>query len=110
MSLPVIDTHVQPDSSPLDAWQIGSSGPPSACLCCGSKFDEAEHKIMGPYLEMPYIYVCSWCHEKPYLFFPDKKMDKRFVTIPPGRHAYDRGQSILEATPTTAPAREEERV
>src|SRR5712692_10047316 len=56
----------------LDAWQIGSSGPPAVCLCCGAKFDDGTHRIRGPYLEMPYIWVCQWCWEKPYLFFPDK--------------------------------------
>jgi hypothetical protein len=56
----------------LDAWQIGSSGPPAMCLCCGAKFDDGMHHMRGPYLEMPYIWVCQWCWEKPYLFFPDK--------------------------------------
>jgi len=60
----------------IDAWQIGSAGPPSMCLCCGSKFDEEKHKIRGPYLEMPYIWVCQWCWEKPYLFFPDKVFNR----------------------------------
>lgn len=57
----------------LDAWQIGSSGPPAMCLCCGMKFDDETHRRRGPYLEMPYIWVCQWCWEKPYLFFPDKE-------------------------------------
>jgi hypothetical protein len=30
--------------------------------------------MRGPYLEMPYIWVCQWCWEKDYLFFPDKEM------------------------------------
>ena len=63
----------------LGAWQIGSSGPPAMCLCCGAKFDEGEHRIRGPYLEMPYIWVCQWCWEKPYLFFPDKEA---FTNVP----------------------------
>jgi hypothetical protein len=58
-------------ASGLD-WQIGSITPPTVCLCCGSKFDEGQHKRRGPYLKMPYIWVCQWCWEKPYLFFPDK--------------------------------------
>lgn len=58
----------------LGAWQIGSSGPPVMCLCCGMKFDEGTHRRRGPYLEMPYIWVCQWCWEKDYLFFPDKEM------------------------------------
>ena len=57
----------------LDAWQIGSAGPPAMCLCCGAKFDNGPHRLRGPYLEMPYIWVCQWCWEKPYLFFPDKQ-------------------------------------
>jgi hypothetical protein len=66
----------------LDAWQIGSSGPPAMCLCCGAKFDEGKHRMRGPYLEMPYIWVCQWCWEKDYLFFPDKPMFSN-VNIPP---------------------------
>lgn len=58
----------------LDAWQIGSAGPPAMCLCCGAKFDDGLHRMRGPYLEMPYIWVCQWCWEKPYLFFPDKEV------------------------------------
>jgi hypothetical protein len=55
------------------AWQIGSSKPPTVCLCCGSRFDEGEHKIRGPYLSSPYLWVCQWCWKKDYLFFPDKQ-------------------------------------
>ena len=56
-----------------DAWQIGSTKPPTVCLCCGQRFDRGEHKRKGPYLESPYIWVCEWCWKKPYLFFPDKE-------------------------------------
>ena len=68
----------------LDAWQIGSSGPPAMCLCCGTKFDEGKHKMRGPYLEMPYIWVCEWCWKKDYLFFPDKEMFAKITerTVP----------------------------
>jgi hypothetical protein len=51
---------------------------------------------MGPYLEMPYIYVCSWCHELPFLFFPDKVMKRSLRTVPPNREAIGR-QSKLKA-------------
>jgi hypothetical protein len=57
------------------AWQIGSDKPPTVCLCCGSRFDAFQHLIKGPYLSGPYIWVCQWCWEKPYLFFPDKEND-----------------------------------
>ena len=57
------------------AWQIGSDRPPTVCLCCGSRFDEDEHKLRGPYLSGLYIWVCKWCWTKPYLFFPDKEND-----------------------------------
>jgi hypothetical protein len=75
----------------LDAWQIGSAGPPAMCLCCGARFDEGKHKMRGPYLEMPYIWVCQWCWEKPYLFFPDKEafvnssMQMTAEPVPPPR-------------------------
>ena len=68
--------------SEIEAWQIGSSAPPSVCLCCGMKFDDGKHKIRGPYLKMPYIWVCQWCWEKDYLFFPDKKMKEKYVSAP----------------------------
>jgi len=54
-----------------DAWQIGSSGPPKVCLCCGLPFDE-KRVLKGPYTHGPYIWVCSPCWELPFLFFPDK--------------------------------------
>ena len=68
----------------LDAWQIGSSGPPAMCLCCGTKFDEGKHKMRGPYLEMPNIWGCEWCWKKDYLFFPDKEMFAKITerTVP----------------------------
>jgi len=53
-------------------WQIGSKSPPKVCLCCGTPFDDKEHRMRGPYLTMPYIWVCEWCWRKPYLFFPDR--------------------------------------
>jgi hypothetical protein len=53
------------------AWQIGSKTPPMVCLCCGQPFDNAERKKRGPYLTMPYIWVCEWCWKQPHLFFPD---------------------------------------
>src|SRR3989442_920789 len=71
----------------LDAWQIGSSGPPAVCLCCGMKFDDGTHQMRGPYLEMPYIWVCQWCWEKPYLFFPDK-------VIPAGIESSASGETL----------------
>ncbi len=55
-----------------EAWQIGSSKPPTVCLCCGSRFDEDKHKIRGPYDAGPYRYACEWCWKKSYMFFPDK--------------------------------------
>lgn len=58
------------DPPELLTWQIGSRKPPRVCLCCGEKFDKVR-KQMGPY-KGPYIWVCSECWEKPYLFFPDK--------------------------------------
>jgi len=56
----------------VQAWQIGSQEPPTVCLCCGSKFDDEEHKRKGPYPTSPYVYVCQNCWEKSYLYFPDK--------------------------------------
>jgi hypothetical protein len=54
------------------------------CLCCGAKFDDGEHKMRGPYLEMPYIWVCQWCWKKDYLFFPDREMfTNPSITIAP---------------------------
>lgn len=55
-----------------EAWQIGSIAPPTVCLCCGSRFDEDQHKMRGPYETGPYRYVCQWCWKKSYMFFPDK--------------------------------------
>jgi hypothetical protein len=49
-------------------------------LCCGMKFDDGVHQRRGPYLEMPYIWVCQWCWAKPYLFFPDKDAFKKNAT------------------------------
>lgn len=65
----------------LEAWQVGSSKPPAVCLCCGQKFDDGKRKMMGPYLEMPYIYACKACHDLPFLFFPDKKMKESFTSV-----------------------------
>ncbi len=59
-----------------DAWQIGSTGPPQVCLCCGLPFDRKTRILKGPYLHGPYIWVCSWCWRKPFLFFPDKVLSK----------------------------------
>jgi hypothetical protein len=53
-------------------WQIGSKTPPKVCLSCGQPFDSGKRKMRGPYLTMPYIWVCEWCWKKPYLFLPDK--------------------------------------
>lgn len=89
----------------LDAWQIGSSGPPAICLCCGSKFNDDTHRRRGPYLEMPYIWVCQWCWEKPYLFFPDKVVPSPpetsgFVeTSGPPRSTRDGGSLQLSIVP-----------
>jgi hypothetical protein len=55
------------------AWQLGSPQPPTVCLCCGSRFDEEQHKRRGPYLTGPYVWACEWCWKKDYLFFPDKE-------------------------------------
>lgn len=94
-----------PDSSPADAWQIGSDAPPVVCLCCGSKFDNEKYKRRGPYLEMPYIWVCQWCWDKPYLFFPDKVFnrnsdtpifDERLLTP---KHGSDGGTMHLSIAP-----------
>lgn len=77
------------------AWQIGSDKPPGVCLVCGQKFDDPKAKglrdphgkfrkprtIMGPYLEMPYIWVCKACHDLPFLFFPDKKMKESLISV-----------------------------
>jgi hypothetical protein len=57
----------------IQTWQIGSKEPPTVCLCCGTRFDENEHKMRGPYNTNPYMYVCQTCWAKPYLFFPDKR-------------------------------------
>ncbi len=70
-------------------WQIGSKQPPSVCLCCGEKFDGYKRKCMGPYYTMPYIWVCKECHDKPFLFFPDKKMEKKYITAPPLQDTMD---------------------
>ena len=59
-----------------DAWQIGSTGPPKVCLCCGLPFDRKTRELKGPYLHGPYIWVCKWCWRKPFLFFPDKILGK----------------------------------
>ena len=63
------------------AWQIGSNKPPTVCLCCGTRFDDLQHKRRGPYLSGPYIWVCQWCWEKEYLFFPDKENEFPFQTF-----------------------------
>lgn len=65
------------------AWQIGSKGPPTVCLCCGARFDDGPHKLRGPYSSGPYIYVCEDCWGKPFLFFPDKEITEEGLTKAP---------------------------
>ena len=102
------EIKIDPQGDDLNAWQIGSSGPPGVCLCCGQKFDDPKAKglrdvhgkfrkprtIMGPYLESPYIWVCSSCHALPYLYFPDKMLepiyrDSKAKPAPPGQSFLD---------------------
>lgn len=70
-------------SEDVRAWQIGSKGPPTVCLCCGTKFDDGPHKLRGPYNSGPYIYVCDGCWSKPFLFFPDKEITEDGLTKVP---------------------------
>lgn len=53
-------------------WQLGSKTPPKVCLCCGAAFDKDKRKILGPYYDLPYIWICNECHEKEYLYSSDK--------------------------------------
>lgn len=45
---------------------------PATCPCCGSEFDDYEHKLRGPYKGSPYLYICNQCWKKSFFFFPDK--------------------------------------
>ncbi len=65
-------------------WQIGSKTPPTVCLCCGFRFDNDKRKRMGPYFKSPYIWVCKDCHDKPFLFFSDKRITKDGLVVSDG--------------------------
>ena len=56
-------------------WQVGSKNPPKVCLCCGFTFDAKVRKRMGPYLDAPYIWICSDCYSKDFLHCPGKDTD-----------------------------------
>lgn len=65
-------------------WQVGSKTPPKVCLCCGFVFDDIKRKIMGPYYDSPYIWICTDCHSKDFLHSPDKhysKVDLKSVLV-----------------------------
>jgi len=57
-------------------WQVGSKVPPKVCLCCGIAFNNKDRKMMGPYYDAPYIWICKDCHSKDYLHSPDKVYSK----------------------------------
>lgn len=76
-----LELHLPTKQDDILAWQIGSAQPPAVCLCCGQRFDDDKRKMMGPYLEMPYIWVCKACHDLPFLFFPDKKMKESLISV-----------------------------
>jgi hypothetical protein len=69
-----IDTKEKPLVE-LD-WQVGSKVPPRVCLCCGIAFNSKDRKMMGPYYDAPYIWICKSCHSKDYLHSPDKVYSK----------------------------------
>jgi hypothetical protein len=49
------------------------------CPCCGLPFDK--DKMHGPFRSGPYNYVCDQCWNKPYLYFPDKKVDADLIGL-----------------------------
>ena len=76
-----IELHLPSSQDDVMAWQIGSGKPPAVCLCCGQKFDDDKHEMMGPFLESPYIYACKACYDLPFLYFSGKKMKESLVTV-----------------------------
>jgi len=55
------------------------------CLCCGSPFDDNGHRRKGPYRTGPYKYVCEWCWQKSFLYFPDKEVSLKNGLARPAR-------------------------
>jgi hypothetical protein len=99
-------------SAKVDAWQIGSTTPPSTCLSCGRPFTEKQRKRIGP-INGPYRYVCAVCWGKPFLYFPGKVLAScRECWVKPGascrgRHPRDpsrrKGSRVVFVGPKPLP-------
>jgi hypothetical protein len=94
-------------SPATDAWQVGATGPPATCLCCGKTFTSRTREMMGPYLNGPYRYVCRLCWELPFVFFPDKVIAScGECWLPKGqsRHRHFKARDRMHPRPSGKPA------